>query len=231
MHINEMFKLKHRTFKLHTLKHLNLTDVDDNYLYNLFDAIFRVSEDYICRSDINMTTERTFCYELYHQWAKILEEHSKYRLRGEEGIYLLKNKKTCYTNLTLHESDEIQKPLKVTVDVKRYSVDLSYEDIRKEFVKLYQLITCESNLSKEGCLYGVSVLVCSPEECEKAKEIMTDGIKYFLANQSKENYPYLFGIIYSGTWKLQYIQPDGNYVEITKDNFYMKEIDHNKYNN
>lgn len=193
---------------------INLVDVDDEYLRHFFDALFRVGEQYIYASDESSgTTGTPFSYELYRQWRNLLEGRPNTHLSVHKGIYIKMHKQWYYPDIILHQTDDLKEPYKLAV--KLYSRPESISS--KTFKELYRLITCESTLSEEGVLYGVTVLICRPEEKEKAIEAIKNGIKWFITNHKKSNLAYVYAVIYDGTNSLLYIQPNSTYCKVTKD--------------
>ena len=199
--------------------------LDEGHFNRLFRAICLVDKKYLeikiessmGKSDLIKHKERVFAYELYHQWANILDAECKnsLTLNAEldkiisDDIYKAQRKVLTYPDLVLHQGQGNNKKQKIICEIKRNDPPKRYA---KLFADLYKL-SCYLDKRKMGASkfdYGVFILLSTPlDDITKIKERtkikVNDSDYSFLnfRNEMSEFFNRIICVSYDGK-KLEY---------------------------
>ena len=123
----------------------------------LIEAIHNVKYKYIECGDITRSTskqrkqtERSFAYELYHQWSNILERYiksEKLQLSGEISKLKLCRSVT-YPDMILHSGQHSDKLHLLVLEIKRELIESVRHAVLKDFVKLHHYLNPANHLLK-----------------------------------------------------------------------------------
>lgn len=237
---------------------------DNLYFKILFDAIYKVDESFVNYTinvqgdtkmksdDLQEHVERVFAYELYRQWANLLEENGirNLVLNGEisKGIIddqnrLNPNEKECGTrsifpDLVLHASQENDNNQLMVCEIKREK-DFDDKDFLHDLYKLYKYINKEDKgfVWAKPFIYGIFILVGSSVSLENLTKLQHDSHTNFLDdNKTWDDFQthhadcssHIVCITYNGT-VLEYNTLDNMYPEL-KQNKNESNIDNINYN-
>lgn len=202
---------------------LNKQKSDEKQFNRLFRAICLVNKKYLeikvgntkDKGELRNHKERVFAYELYRQWANILDTESKNKLILNAeldkiiGDDIKKPKVITYPDLVLHQGQGNKRKQKIICEIKRNDPPKRYTRL---FADLYKL-SCYLDKDMMGAGkfdYGVFILLSTTlDDIKKIKENSKIKVNnnYYLFSDFKEKMSKYFDkiicISYDGE-KLEY---------------------------
>lgn len=168
---------KNSEFKISSL------EVDECYFKYLFDAILNVEEKYITYEDLSghegkeEHVERVFAYELYRQWANLLEKNDEelvlngevYKRLNWEPISCNTEAQGVYPDLVLHSSQGTGDNQKMICEIKRKANE-DKNAIFADFLKLSCYLRDGAFVNDYASFdYGVFILAGKDVKLENIK--------------------------------------------------------------